>query len=149
VCQSEWIEAIVTPSQLLHCAVSEQRADTAPAFRALETLKDRWKDLSLTWGPGGSVGFELATAIPVVKPESDLDIVIYAGRPIAADQASALCGCANGLAAPADIRVETPSCGFSLREYASNWPAPILLRTAAGMMLGDPWESDSSPAVPG
>jgi phosphoribosyl-dephospho-CoA transferase len=99
------------------------------------------------------VGFELATGVPVVKPESDLDIVIYADRPIPAAIASALCGCANGLAAPVDIRVETPSSGFALREYTRNWPAPILLRTAAGVMLGaDPWESnresDSSPAVP-
>jgi phosphoribosyl-dephospho-CoA transferase len=70
-CQPEWIEAIATPSQLLQCAVSGQRANTSPAFHALETLKDLWKDLSLAWGPGGSVGFELATGVPVVKPESD------------------------------------------------------------------------------
>ena len=49
-------------------------------------------------GTRGSVGFELATGVPVVKPESDLDIVIYADRPIPAAIASALCGCANGLA---------------------------------------------------
>ena len=40
-----------------------------------------------------------------------------------------------------DIRVETPVCGFSLLEYAGRTPESILLRTAAGAVLGhDPWD---------
>ncbi len=141
-CQPNWIETILMPSQLLTRAVSDSRMDTAPPFRALETLKQRWRDLDLAWGPGGSVGFELATDIPVVKPESDLDIVIQAGRPITPVTASVLSDSADGLVAPVDIRVETPCCGFALREYARNSPAPILLRTASGVMLGaNPWTS--------
>lgn len=139
VCQPEWIQGIVTPPELLR-----RTGSRAPAFCALEALRDRWKNLRLPWGPAGSVGFELATAMPVVKPESDLDIVIYSEQPIAISEAKTLCDLADDLAAPVDIRIETPVCGFSLKEYASLSPAPILLRTVTGVMLGrDPWLSSA------
>src|SRR6267143_3101059 len=39
-----------------------------------------------------------------------------------------------------DIRMETLVCGFSLREFANQSPAAILLRTPHGVVLGgDPW----------
>ena len=123
------------PPQLL-----DHVAGDKPAFRALHLLKSRWKNQALVWGPGGSVGFELATGIQVVRPESDLDIVVYADRPMMADEAKGLCDRAMNLAVAVDIRVETPVCGFSLREYASHTPAPILLRAPVGVRLGsDPW----------
>ena len=53
-------------------------ARTIPALRALSLLTQRWKALDSAWGPGGSVGFELATGRHVVTPQSDLDVVIYA-----------------------------------------------------------------------
>ena len=92
-------------------------------------------------GPGGSVGFELATGQHVVTPQSDLDVVIYAHRRMAVTGPGSP-RLRAGLPAPVDIRVETPICGFSLTEYASRAPAPILLRTASGELLGaDPWEA--------
>jgi phosphoribosyl-dephospho-CoA transferase len=134
-CRPEWVRDVITPPQLL-----DHMAGDKPAFLALHVLKSRWGDWSFAWGPGGSVGFELATGIQVVKPESDLDIVVYADRPMTADEARALCDRAMNLAAPVDIRVETPVCGFSLREYARQSPAPILLRAPGGVLLGsDPW----------
>jgi len=70
----------------------------------------------------------LPTGTHVVKPESDLDIVIYAERHITADEAKSVCDRAKDLPAMVDIRVETPVFGFSLREFASQSPAAILLR---------------------
>jgi phosphoribosyl-dephospho-CoA transferase len=74
---------------------------------------------------GGSVGFELATGSHVAKPESDLDIVIYADEPITTDEAKSLCALTSGLPTAVDIRVETRTYGFSLKEYASQGPAPM------------------------
>jgi hypothetical protein len=112
-----------------------------PALRSVPFLAERWRDVGIPWGPGGSVGFELATGREVVRPQSDLDIVMYAERRMTPDEARHLLDSAQGLPAAVDIRVETPVCGFSLLEYARRTPEPILLRTVAGAVLGDdPWD---------
>jgi phosphoribosyl-dephospho-CoA transferase len=116
------------------------RADTIPALGTLALLAERWKQLASPWGPGGSVGFELATGHHAASPQSDLDVVIYAESRMTQHEARALCESAQGLPAAVDIRVETPICGFSLTEYANRAPLPILLRFAHGTVLGtDPW----------
>jgi phosphoribosyl-dephospho-CoA transferase len=135
-CKHELVKSITTPPQLLKRSVPMFRADSVPAFGSLLLLKDRWRSFDCPWGPGGSVGFELATGSHVAKPESDLDIVIYADEPITIDEAKSLCALASDLPAAVDIRVETRTCGFSLKEYASQGSAPILLRTPCGVRLG-------------
>jgi Phosphoribosyl-dephospho-CoA transferase MdcG len=32
----------------------------------------------MSWGPGGSVGYELVSGIPAVRAESDLDFILFA-----------------------------------------------------------------------
>jgi phosphoribosyl-dephospho-CoA transferase len=170
VCQPEMVRRILTPPTLLRLvapasqmdrvshtdfasqaafstsltpvcqAPSARRFDTIPALRALPLLAERWRDLAAPWGPGGSVGFELATGRHVTSPESDLDVVIYANTPMTASTAQTLRDRAQGLPAAVDVRLETPICGFSLTEYASRSPTPILIRLASGTALAaDPW----------
>jgi phosphoribosyl-dephospho-CoA transferase len=131
----------VAPAATAQAAAALSRTTAMPALRTLSLLAERWKSLDSVWGPGGSVGFELATGRHVVTPQSDLDVVLYAHRRMTVNEARLLRDSTQGLPAPVDIRVETPICGFSLVEYASRAPAPILLRTASGALLGaDPWE---------
>jgi phosphoribosyl-dephospho-CoA transferase len=138
-CQPNVVRAIVTPPALLRRVVPA-RAAALPALRSLPLLAERWTELQLAWGPGGSVGFELATGRPVASAQSDLDVVIYAATPIEIAEARALVEGTQGLPAAVDIRVETPICGFSLTEYSNRAAAPILLRFASGTALGsDPW----------
>ena len=114
-----------------------------PALRSLVSLasSETWQAFPQPWGPGGSVGFELATGRDTATPQSDLDVVIYADERLSAQEAKRLHAATQHLAAIVDVRVETPVCGFSLTEYASQTPAPILLRTASGALLGvDPWD---------
>jgi phosphoribosyl-dephospho-CoA transferase len=166
VCYPSIVRAMVTPQALLRWVVSagqiaplsqrvpasgglmpsasgltpSARCAALPALRSLSLLAERWSELRSDWGPGGSVGFELATGCHVVSPQSDLDVVIYAQTPIGTAEARALLDCAQGLPAAVDIRVETPICGFSLAEYVNRASAPILLRFASGTALGsDPW----------
>jgi phosphoribosyl-dephospho-CoA transferase len=142
-CHPKVVKSILTPPQLLGRTIPTSRADAIPALRALNLLKDRWVDFVVPWGPGGSVGFELATGSYVAKPESDLDIVVYAKRRMTAEEAKSVCDCTMNLPAAIDIRVETPVCGFALREFASQSPAAILLRTPSGVVLGkDPWGAE-------
>jgi phosphoribosyl-dephospho-CoA transferase len=139
-CHPTWLKSILTPPQLLTGTIPALRVDAVPALRALQVLKDRWIDLDHPWGPGGSVGFELATGRHVVKPESDLDVVIYAEGKITREQATSLQARTTNLLVPVDIRVETLGCGFSLTEYARGKAAGILLRTPDGLELSDdPW----------
>ena len=142
-CHPTSVKTILTPPQLLTRTVPTLRADATPALRALKVLKDRWMDLDHPWGPGGSVGFELATGRHVVKPESDLDVVIYAEGKITREEARSLQARTMNLLVAVDIRVETLGCGFSLIEYARGGPAGALLRTPAGLELGnDPWSNE-------
>jgi phosphoribosyl-dephospho-CoA transferase len=142
-CHPKLVKNIITPSQLLARPIRTSRADATPALRTLDFLKDRWRDLDRPWGPGGSVGFELATGSHVARLGSDVDIVIYAENRIMADEANSLCARAMNLPVTVDIRVETPVCGFSLREFASESPAAILMRAPNGIMLGaDPWDDE-------
>ena len=152
VCHQDLVSRILTPPMLLSRLVtaspsapstsasrpvSPTRADSIPAVRTLALLVDCWTALAFSWGPGGSVGFELATGHPVATAQSDLDIVIYAESRMTPDEARVLHESAQGLPAAVDIRVETPICGFSLAEYAkAAIPAPILLHFAHGTALG-------------
>jgi phosphoribosyl-dephospho-CoA transferase len=139
-CHSKLVNNILTPSQLLTRAIPTSRANAIPALRALDLLKERWMESVLPWGPGGSVGFELASGRHVATPESDLDIVIYAERRMTAEEAKSLCDRAMNLPVVVDIRVETPVCGFSLKEFADRSPAAILLRVPREFVLAkDPW----------
>jgi phosphoribosyl-dephospho-CoA transferase len=142
-CHAKLIKSILTPPQLLRRTVPISRANVIPAFRALNVLKDWWTDLDLPWGPGGSVGFELATGKLVAKPQSDLDIVIYADSRMTTDEAESFYTQTIELPAVADIRVETLVCGFSLTEYAQAASTAILLRTSVGQVLRkDPWSDE-------
>jgi phosphoribosyl-dephospho-CoA transferase len=142
-CHTELVKSITTPPQLLKRTAPIFRLDSVPAFRSLSLLEERWTNFDRLWGPGGSVGFELATGSHAARPESDLDIVLYADRPITTDEAKSLCGFTSGLPSAIDIRVETKACGFSLKEYASQGSAPILLRTPYGVELGSvPWSKE-------
>jgi phosphoribosyl-dephospho-CoA transferase len=142
-CDPKLIKSILTPPQLLVGNVPISRADAIPALRAFNVLKDRWMHLGRPWGPGGSVGFELATGNLVANEQSDLDIVIYADTRMTVDEAKSLCAHTMDLSAVADIRVETLVAGFSLTEYARAGFTGILLRTPKGHVLGnDPWDEE-------
>src|SRR5277367_4201438 len=60
-CEKTLVREIVRPEELLlrDCTSTEMRR--TPALRTLQEMSERWADLGLPWGPGGSVGYELAS----------------------------------------------------------------------------------------
>jgi phosphoribosyl-dephospho-CoA transferase len=145
MCALSWIRSALSPADLISRA--RFRIEAIPALRSLSLLAshEAWNGFPQEWGPGGSVGFELATGRDTATPQSDLDMVIYADERFSAAEAKRLHAATQFLPSTVDVRVETPVCGFALTEYATQTPAPILLRTASGVMLGaDPW--DGAPA---
>lgn len=111
-----------------------------PAMQALRFLEIELASLSNDWGPGGSVGFELASRAPVVRRESDLDLVISAPDRFDRDFAKHLWKKIALVPVKVDVRIETPSCGFSLEEYVRRNSEKLLVRTSTGPRLTtDPW----------
>ncbi len=52
------------------------RMDAVPALAALSRVAPILSRRGYRWGPGGSVGFELATGVPTATPSSDLDLIL-------------------------------------------------------------------------
>jgi phosphoribosyl-dephospho-CoA transferase len=110
------------------------------AFRALSYLESRLAGLDMSWGPGGSVGYELASGIPAVHTDSDLDFILFAPRKLELTEAQDLWRMISSAPGKVDALVETPCCGFSLEEFVTSLPRKILLRTRDGRILGsNPW----------
>lgn len=114
-------------------------AAALPCLSALRTLAPRLAALGLAWGPAGGTGFWLASGLPVLRPDSDLDLLVRAPAPLPADTLAALCALQQHAACRIDIQVDTGAGGFALNEYARG--GRVLLKTANGPLLVDrPWQ---------
>jgi phosphoribosyl-dephospho-CoA transferase len=142
------IQEIVKPMDLLTQVDTVNDRAASPVRRALGSLMKAWQWLTHAWGPAGSLGFEVATGKQTTTMQSDLDVVIYADEPLSRRDAQRLLASADDLEVRLDIRIETPTCGFSLTEYATSPTKTILLRTVAGPILGsDPWDEKQCTAA--
>jgi len=118
------IVRLATPQELRSDLSAKNRLNL-PAMRTLQFLESELSSFPLEWGPGGSVGYELASGAQVVHPKSDLDLVIRAPERFAR-------------------KFATPWCGFSLEEYARAETPSLLVRTPTGPRLSkDPWQYPS------
>ncbi len=134
-CEERLVRKIVRPEELLFYNSSSKN---------VQEMIQRWADLTLPWGPAGSVAFELASGRKVTTEASDLDLVIRAKQRIGIEEARFLLDRTLGLEAKVDVRVETPVCGFALEEYVLANSAKILLRHADEVRLGeDPWREEA------
>jgi phosphoribosyl-dephospho-CoA transferase len=127
------------PDQL-RLMLAEHSRRGLPAFRTLSYLESHLAGLDMSWGPGGSVGYELASGIPAVRAESDLDFILFAPDKLDIREAADLWRMISTVPGRVDALVETPCCGFSLEEFVATSHRRILLRTSGGRILGsNPW----------
>jgi phosphoribosyl-dephospho-CoA transferase len=120
-----------------------ERCACVPALAALESVATSMRSLGLeaAWGPAGSVGFELASGAATVTAASDLDLLLYAPRPLPRELARALYARLAGLPVRADVLLETPRGAVALAEYVAGC-APFGLRTLTGPhLVHDPWRA--------
>jgi len=128
-----------SPGQLRLLLAGDSRR-TLQAFRTLSYLENLLAGLNRNWGPSGSVGYELATGIPAVRADSDLDLILFAPTKLDMTDAQDLLRMVSDAPGKVDALVETTCCGFSLEEFVTMSPRKILLRTSDGRILGsDPW----------
>jgi phosphoribosyl-dephospho-CoA transferase len=141
----ENVKRVLTPGSILSEWRRKDFQREINAFLALRAVLERWHSIDYEWGPGGSLGFELATGRATATQDSDLDLVLYAPDIVPLATARYLHSSILGLAARVDVLIETPRGGFALREYVDAHGAAILLRTPSGPVLrSDPWGTDSS-----
>jgi phosphoribosyl-dephospho-CoA transferase len=137
--RSSEVFEIRRPDQL-RLMLAEDSRQALQAFRTLSYLESHLVGLDMSWGPGGSVGYELASGIPAVRGESDLDFILFALTKIGITEARDLWRMISSAPGRVDALVETPFCGFSLEEFVTTSPREILLRSSDGRILGsNPW----------
>ncbi|MGL5388438.1 MAG: malonate decarboxylase holo-ACP synthase [Enterobacterales bacterium] len=136
----EAIRRIVTPESLVSepVALLHSTFVSQQPVQALIMLAQRpWP---WTWGVTGSCGYALATEIPVMHADSDLDLVVRCPQPASLDDLQRLAMWLQALPCRADAQLETPLGGFALSEWLRDGRA--MLKTAAGPRLTrDPWAS--------
>lgn len=111
-----------------------------PALAALALLTPAFNATGLAWGPTGGVGYFVACGLPVLRADSDLDVVVRAPQPLTACQAAVLDGiqAAQGVACRIDIQVDTGHGAFAFAEWRRG--GRVLLKTNSGPQLcADPW----------
>ena len=132
------VEAIshrLVPEDLL----ARQASEDLPVFRVLAELRPLLDALGHAWGVTGSAGFQLATGLPTAHPDSDLDLLLRAERPLPRSEARPLLQLLEGRACRVDLQLETPLGGVALCEWAGG-AARVLVKAAEGpRLIVDPW----------
>ncbi len=138
----------LTPPQLAARASwrSGARAAHVPALAALEAVAALMRRHLLIWGPCGSVGFELASAVVTATAESDLDLMVETRTPVPRAVAAELHAALALLPVRADVLLEGPQGAVALAGYAAA-RAPFMLRTMEGpRLVDDPWGAATAAA---
>jgi phosphoribosyl-dephospho-CoA transferase len=128
------VREVVTPEDLAHVMPPSGRG--LAVIRTLRTVRPILDDAGLTWGPTGSVGFELATGVCTATPESDLDLLIRVprGSPGTLRVLAAVYRQFSLLAVRVDCQVETRAGAVALAELVGG-QSDVMARTAEGPRL--------------
>lgn len=111
-----------------------------PALETFAIVRPLLDAIDLPWGPTGGVGFALATGLPVLHAQSDLDLVLRATSPFDRIQVEHLAMLLQHRACRIDLQIDTGVGGFSFAEWIAGRER-ILLKTNNGPLLThDPWQ---------
>lgn len=96
--------------------------------------------LPFPWGVTGSCAYALASDLPVMHADSDLDLLVRCDAPADPSQFSDFYDQLQRLPCRADVQITTPQGGFALSEWLRG--GDIMLKTASGpVLVRDPWQS--------
>jgi phosphoribosyl-dephospho-CoA transferase len=148
------VKDCITPQQLAcqrawHRATGRHPGRRAhPAFQVLDEVAEILAALGFSgrWGPGGSVGFELASGLSCTTPDSDLDLVLQAEEPIARASAATLHADLSKLPVRVDLLLETPHGAVALSEYVGSSEVTLLRCADGPRLVRDPWTADQAAA---
>jgi phosphoribosyl-dephospho-CoA transferase len=119
-----------------------------PAVAMLAWIAPDLDGAGIRWGIGGGVGFALASGLPVLRADSDLDLIIRADDADAFERVADVLRTVREHATTArvDMQIDTPVGGFAFAEWLRT-RGPVLLKTARGpVMTQDPWHANDADA---
>jgi phosphoribosyl-dephospho-CoA transferase len=139
------VQDCITPQMLAAQCAWRQHRDFAitPAVAVLEQVAAilDGRGVAGRWGPGGSVGFELASGVASTTPNSDLDIVVSTEDSMARDDAARLHTELSRLPVRIDVLLETQNGAVALAEYAKSTEATLLRSMRGPRLVLDPWST--------
>jgi len=134
------VARVVTPRALARSLTQTAPSVGLPCMAALLALAPRLDDLDVDWGPAGGAGYWLACGLPVLRPTSDLDLVVRLPQRPPAPTLAALAALADGQPCRIDVQIDTGAGGFALAECLRG--GRVLLKTDTGpRLVADPWEA--------
>jgi phosphoribosyl-dephospho-CoA transferase len=114
------------------------------ALRTLRTLAASLEALGWAWGPTGGAGFALASGLPVLHADSDLDLVVRMPHAPSTAQRERLGDLLQAAECRVDLQIDTGHGGFALQDWLTSWlasPHQTLLKTDHGpRLVADPWD---------
>lgn len=114
------------------------------ALAVLAAVAPALNATGLAWGPTGGAGYQLATGMAVLRPDSDLDLVVRAPQPLCARQAAALSDAldeaSRGATCRVDIQIDTGRGAFALAEWRRGGRRTMLKTDAGPLLCADPWD---------
>jgi phosphoribosyl-dephospho-CoA transferase len=135
----------VSPEDLAAGRPWQDHAGDIAVMAALAVLAPTLDATGLAWGPTGGVGFALASGLPVLRRDSDLDLVLRAPAPLTTDQCEMLLPLRFFASCRLDLQIDTGHGAFAFAEWISGHRR-ILLKTDAGPLLtDDPWSMCPTP----
>lgn len=127
-------ETLCDPTRLLASPYISQ----PPLQAALQLAQQTW---SWRWGIAGSVGYALATEVPVLHDSSDLDLLIRSELPLHRAELVRWQTFISQLPCRVDTQIGTPRGGFALTEWLRE--GQVLLKTSQGPVLtSQPWSTE-------
>lgn len=133
------IVRVVTPESLVADPVSllHSRFISLQPMQALITMASlKWP---WPWGVTGSCGYTMASDIPVMHADSDLDLLVRCDQPVSAEAFADLEATLQQLPCRADVQINTPQGGFALSEWLRG--GEVMLKTDTGpVRVRDPWQ---------
>lgn len=130
------IRRCVRPEQLTHV----QGQQDWPALQALAQVRPLMDLLGLVWGVSGSAGFELASGVPALHQDSDLDLIVRTPSFVSRDWAAEWVQVLDRATCRIDVQLQTPFGALALREWASA-SRQVLLKSETGVWLvAQPWQ---------
>jgi phosphoribosyl-dephospho-CoA transferase len=153
--RSQRSKGYVAHAAVQRCVSPEMLAATLPnrwvgskdfaVLAALRIIAPALDATGLTWGPTGGVGFFLASGLPVLRPDSDLDLVVRAPQRLDSAQALALAEVQRHSGCRIDIQIDTGHGAFALAEWARD-SGRVMLKTNDGPLLcTNPWQPGTAP----
>ena len=131
------IKRVISPESLASrdLLINSPFVSMPPVQGAIQLALREWPWI---WGITGSVGYALATEVPVLHADSDLDLIIRSPERVEREALLEWQQVAGQLLCRADTQIEMPYGAFALNEWLRD--GRVLLKTNSGpQLVTDPW----------